>query len=181
MRFKLALIAAAALLLCSTPVRAQAITQVIHTVYLQGTNTVQQTATLNFPTGWSCGQKPKIPRPTVAVVNPTRIILDDPADATADCIFTDSATANGGLFSLPFGTNTYESTLKNVSSGGTSPESARSNLFTHPGAAPPAPTGTRIARMFGFGRTVLGFRTRSAGGRSRKPLFLMGDVRNSTR
>lgn len=155
--------------------QAQAITQVVHTVYPQGSATPAQTATLNF-SSFTCGLKPKIARPTGTQVNPSKVIIDDPNDATSDCSFTDSLTANGGLFSLPFGAVVYESTTKFVNSVATGSESARSNLFTRPGAAPPAPTGTRIVRSLVSGLTGHGFASRRA--RGGKPLYLMGDRRN---
>lgn len=154
---------------------AQAITQIVHNVYQQGSATPTQVATLNF-SSFTCGLKPKIPRPVTTQTNPAKVIVDDPADATADCSFTDSLTANGGLFSLPFGATVYESTTKFVNSVAAGPESTRSNLFTHLGAAPPAPTGTRIVRSLVSGLTGHGFATRRV--RGGKPLYLMGDRRN---
>lgn len=158
-------------------VQAQAITQIVHTVYPQGGATPAQTpATLNI-SSFTCGLKPKIPRPLTTAVNATKIIIDDPNDVTSDCSFTDSLTANGGLFSLPFGAAVYESTTKFINSALLAgPESARSNLFTHPGAAPPAPTGTRIVQSLVSGLTGHGFATRRA--RGGKPLYLVGDRRN---
>jgi len=167
-------LAAVIYLLTAVTVHAQSITQVIHTVYAQGNTTAQQTPAVLTFTAFQCGQKPKIVRPTTTVDNPTKIIVDDPADATADCIFTAGVTADGGLFSLPFGTQVYESTTKYVNSVATGPESVRSNLFTHRGAAPPAPTGTRIVRALLSTKTVFGFRTRRA---SPRFLYLAGDRR----
>src|SRR5262245_34520510 len=173
------------LVLGATPVAAQQITQVIVTTYNQGTNEqpMGSPQTLNF-SSFNCGQKPKLPRPTQVQVNPTRVVFDDPADTTADCIFTDSFTANGPLFSLPFGTQPYETTSKFVSIGGTSPESARSNVFTHPGAPPAAPTGTRIVRLLLRGKTVFGSVGSRVFRRSPRPvlkgaIYLVGDSRGT--
>jgi hypothetical protein len=163
------------LLLLSAAVQAQTVTQVIVTTYLQGTNNLAQPAQPLNMSGFQCGQKPKVAKPSGTVNNPTRVVVDDPMDPTADCIFADSVTANGPLFSLPFGAAVYEVTMKYVNSVAASPESARSNLFTRPGAAPAAPTGTRIVRLLLSGKTVFGFRTRRAPAQF---LYLVGDQRN---
>lgn len=123
-----------------------------------------------------CGQ-PKPADPTSTVVNPSKFWLTDPADATKACVYMDPGTSAGVLFAMPFLGTPLEGTVTVTNTvGATSPESARSNLFTHPGVSPTAPQGFRIAGLFRFGSGVFGFRRGSV---VETPHFLrlVGDTR----
>ncbi len=95
---------------------------------------------------WVCGVTPKTVA-IVGVINPTKIILDDPASpTTADCVYTDPV-AGGILHSLPFGPTSYTATALATNSAGNSLVSATSLPFTRPGGVPTAPAGLRLARF----------------------------------
>jgi hypothetical protein len=127
------------LLLLTALAQAQAITSYTLTIYSAGTATVIGTPTVLPITAFSCNQ----PQPTVTPpTNPTRVVLNDPVNAGMACIYQDPGT--GPLSALPFGAAAYEGTLKATNSAATSGESARSLPFTHPGVAPPVPTGVRV-------------------------------------
>lgn len=136
---KLALIALAMLALPAV-VRAQAITQYNFRVYNQGASSPIQAPTVLQVANIVCNQS--ITAGTGTVANPSTLVWNDPVNAGKQCSWTDPGT--GVLFSLPFGAQVYESTLTAQAGTLTSPESARSNLFTHPGVAPSAPTGLSV-------------------------------------
>jgi hypothetical protein len=132
-------------------VSAQAITGYDVKFYNQGAQASFQTTSVAF----TCNQtKPAAPSGTA--LNPSTIAFNDPANAGKACLYTDPGT--GVLGSLPFGAQAYEATVVAKNTAGSSPESARSNLFTRPGAVPPAPQGLQIAKLLLFGKTVFGFR-----------------------
>lgn len=104
-----------------------------------------QVMTISLPSGALCGQSPKIPAPPIAYINTTgRIVWDDPADATKDCIATQGA--GGTLLGLPTGPGYTATTTFTNDFNRTSPTpSAPSNPFTR--GAPPSPlvpTGVRV-------------------------------------
>lgn len=129
-----------ALLLWAATAQAQTVTGYQLAVYLQGG--VSPTTTYDIPAAAvTCGQ----PRVTVTgtQANPTRARWNDPANAAADCVWTDTGT--GPLLGLPFNpTAVYEATVRAVNAAGVSGESPRSNPFTRPGSVPSAPAGLRI-------------------------------------
>lgn len=128
------------LLLLATSAQAQSISQYELAIYLQGGVSPVTTATIPV-SAWTCGQ------PVVTVtgtqVNPSRIRMQDPANAALDCVYSDPGT--GPLLALPFNpTAVYEGALRAVNAAGSSGESARSNLFTRPGTVPSVPARVRI-------------------------------------
>jgi len=127
-------------LLASSQAEAQAVTDYRLSIYAQGG--AAPITTFAFPASQAvCGQARAAVSGTQA--NPTQIRWDDPAAPALDCVRVE--TAGGPLFALPFsGTLTYESTLAATNTAGTSPESARSNLFTRPGSSPAAPVNVRL-------------------------------------
>lgn len=124
----------------ATPADAQPITGYQLRIFAQGG--AAPISTFDIPaSAVTCGL-PKIAVGT-ATANPTRARWDDPSDATRDCGWTDNGT--GPLFALPFSsTLIYEATLRSVNVAGPSPESARSNPFSRPGAVPPTPGNLRL-------------------------------------
>lgn len=90
----------------------------------------------------TCGQ----PKTTVTgtATNPRVVAWDDPANPALDCRWTDPGT--GPLLALPFSpTTTYTAAIVAINAAGASPESARSNPFTRPGATPAAPANLRVS------------------------------------
>lgn len=86
------------------------------------------------------------PKTTVTgtAVNPRMVAWDNPANPATDCRWTDPGT--GPLLALPFSpTTTYTATIVAINAAGSSPESARSNPFTRPGATPAAPANLRVS------------------------------------
>jgi hypothetical protein len=77
-------------------------------------------------------------------VNPSRVVLNDTANAGKICVIADPA--GGMLVSLPIGAtgSNYEGTLVAINAVGASAESARAPFSR--GAAPPAPTGVLFVR-----------------------------------
>lgn len=127
-------------LLWPCSVSAQSITSYPYKIYNQGAAQPLQSATFQSA-NVTCGQAKTAP-PSGTVANPSVVRFDDPSDKTKDCVWTDPG--NGILFSLPFGATVYESTIAGTNTVGTSPESARSNLFTRPGSVPTVLTGLRV-------------------------------------
>lgn len=109
----------------------------------QSTNAIVENLPIT-PAQVTCGQTPKVPPQSGTVVNPRKLIFDDPAaPTTADCIYTDPGP--GGIFSsLPFGSTVYVATVAATNSAGTGPDSAPTGPFTHPGAPPAVLTGVRV-------------------------------------
>lgn len=127
-------------LLASSQAEAQAVADYRLSIYNVGA--AAPITTFTFPAAQAvCGQARIVVTGTQA--NPTQIRWDDPAAPTLDCVRVE--TAGGPLFALPFSaTLTYDSTLAATNTAGTSPESARSNSFTRPGASPAAPVNVRL-------------------------------------
>lgn len=122
-------------------VHAQTITSYTFRVYNQGASAPVQTSVFQIA-NVQCNQ-PAVTPPTGTVSNPNRVAWNDPVNAGKACIWNDPGT--GVLFSLPFGAQVYEATIVATNGAGTSPESARSNLFTRPGLPPAVLTGVLVA------------------------------------
>lgn len=122
---------------------AQALTGYQIRFYLEGGGAAP-VSTFDFTAAQvQCGQA-KSTAPS-AVLNPTVVRWDDPADPARDCVWTDTGT--GPLFAIPFSaTNVYRGRLVAVNAAGQSPESAPSNPFSRPGLAPAAPVNVRLIR-----------------------------------
>ena len=140
------------LLLFASLASAQAITGYDFRIYNQGAQQPLQGPTALVVV---CNQTLP-PTPTGSVSNPTTVFFKDPVNAGKGCLYTDPGT--GLLSSLPFGAPNYEATVSAKNSVGSSPESARSNLFTRPGSLPGAPQGLGIAKLFTSGFKVFGSR-----------------------
>jgi hypothetical protein len=175
MNRRVIIVVAAAIAACAAQASAQAVTAYPFRVYNQGAPAPLYGPVDVAASAFACGQTPP-PPPSGTVSNPGRLVITDPSDPTKVCIYTDPGNATGVLFAVPFVTTPLEGTLAAKNGAGTGPESARSNLFTHPGSVPSAPPGFRIARLFGFGSRVLGFRRTSVGPTDRF-LRLVGDDR----
>ena len=129
----------AAFVLTASLVHAQAVTSYTFGVYNQGAPNPLQSTSIPAAS-FTCNVSKIVV--TGTVVNPTQIAFNDPVNANKDCLYTDPG--NGPLLALPFGSQAYEATLTAVNSVGPSPVSARSGLFTRPGATAAAPTGLRV-------------------------------------
>lgn len=105
-------------------------------IYQGGTAPVSTTTFL--ASAVTCGLA-KVTVPTTTIVNPVRVIWEDPADPTKDCI-ADQSTY---LLARPVGT--YTASLVAVNEAGASAESARSNPFAR-SLPPDSPRAVRIAR-----------------------------------
>lgn len=92
--------------------------------------------------GFVCNQTPPT-LPPGAVLNPGRIIVDDPNNTGMVCIYTDPG--NGPLKTLPFGATQYTATLMWTDSTGNSVPSIPSQPpFSVPGLVPGVPTGLKV-------------------------------------
>lgn len=136
-----AALVAAVVVFGATPASEQAITDYQLTIYLQGGATPVTTNTL-AAAGFTCGQ-PRVAAPPGVAINPSRIRIQDPANSTLDCVYTDPGT--GPLLALPFNpTAVYDATILATNISGSSGPSARSNPFSHPGTVPSVPGLLRI-------------------------------------
>lgn len=134
----------AVVLALAIPAHAQAPTSYTLKISNQGAAAPFTSAVLPA-SGFTCGVTPKIPPFTTTSVNPSKVVIDDPAaPTTADCIYTDPGT--GPILSLPFGTQIYTSTISATYPAGPSPDSLVSNPFSRPGVVGSAPTGLRMSR-----------------------------------
>ena len=139
-----------ACLLLAVPVMAQTQEPVVSweiRVFLAGVNpdTGAPVQTATFAKATSACNQPKVTLPIGPIVNPARIIVDDPDLPLRDCVL--GPNAGGTLTSLPFGV-AHVATA--VARGATlaSPRSAASNPFDRvaPAPLPPSvPTGLRVA------------------------------------
>lgn len=130
-------------LLLATTAQAQPPTSYLFKVFNQGATLPVSSVTLPS-SGFTCGLTPKVPTPTAPVANPKRVIIDDPLNPLADCVFTDSGS--GPLLALPFGTQIYTATIAGVYPAGNSSDTPTANSFTHPGVVGSAPTGARVVQ-----------------------------------
>lgn len=127
-------------LLVAASAHAQPITKWTLRVYNAGASTPLSAPADLLAANVACNVDPATVVATSA--NPLRAAFDDPATAGKACVWTDPGT--GPLQSTPFGGN-FEATLTATNSAGTSAESARAP-FTHPGVAPPVPTGVKLGK-----------------------------------
>jgi len=127
--------------LATTNLHAQAITGYVLKI---STSAGAPVSTTPVPlSSVECGVAPKIPPASGGVVNPKRVVWDDPSSPAAlDCVYTDPGA--GPLSALPFGATAYLMVADAVNSVGTSPDSLPSNSFTRPGTVAPALTGVRV-------------------------------------
>lgn len=123
---------------------AQSPSSYILKVTAQGATAPVSTTTL-AASGFACAQTPKIATPTTTVLNPTKLVFDDPSSpSTADCVFVDNGS--GPLLSIPFGATVYTAVVDVVNVAGTSADSAASNPFSRPGLTANAATGLRVTK-----------------------------------
>lgn len=127
------------LLLAAVPALAQPPTS--YTLVVNTGATVVSTTVITAA-NFTCNQAPPT---TTTTVNPNKIWFTDPNNVGQACVFTDNGTT-GPLSSLPFGAAIYTATLVATNSAGSSPVSAPSNSFTHPGAVLSAPMGLTVGR-----------------------------------
>lgn len=142
MKFRICAFAIMSLCLASAA-SAQAPTSYTIKIFNQGAPAPFTTANLPIA-ALTCGVTPKIPPIPTTAVNPLKVVLDDPADVTKDCIYADPGT--GPILSLPFGSQVYTATLVANYPAGSSADSGVSNPFSRPGVVGPVPTGLRISR-----------------------------------
>lgn len=128
--------------LVAIPAFAQAPTSYTLKISNQGASAPFTTAVLPA-TAFVCGLTPKIVVTTTSV-NPAKVVIDDPADITKDCVYTDPGT--GPIFALPFGTQVYTATIVATYPAGVSADSNVSNPFQKPGVVGSAPSGLRLSR-----------------------------------
>lgn len=129
--------------------QAQTIDKYVLKLYLTGATAPLSAPTDLLASGFVCNQAP--PAATTPTVNPTRIVMDDvafplpPSPQARVCIYTDAGA--GPLFSLPFGTASYEGTLTPANSAGIGDKESNRAPFSHPGNPPGVPlTGVRFIK-----------------------------------
>lgn len=127
-----------------TPTSAQTLTGLQVTFFRQG-QTTPAVAPFTIPMSqFQCGQ-PIVAAPAGTALNPDEYRVEDPADATKDCV--KQAAAGDPLLLLAFDPAvTYTAKANWINSAGMGPESAASNPFSRPGLVPNAPTRLRIIR-----------------------------------
>lgn len=128
-----------AVLLAASSAHAQPITKWTTRTYNVGAPTPLSAPVDLLAANVACNVDPSTVTPSP---NPLKLGWDDITNPGKLCVYTDPGT--GPLLSMPFG-GSYEATITATNSAGTSPESNRAP-FSHPGVAPPAPTGLRLGK-----------------------------------
>jgi hypothetical protein len=119
--------------MCAIPAMAQPTTGYEFRIYAQG-GAAPISSYAFLASEVTCG-RPSVST-TGTVANPRYLRWSDPANGALDCVW-DSGATSGPLFSLPFSSSlVYEGSLRATNVAGAGSESARSNLFTRPGAVP---------------------------------------------
>lgn len=103
-------------------------------VYVQGAALPIAPAATIPVASFQCGQ----PKATGSTVNPTKWRINDPANATLDCVLDDTARLNG------LSDGNYEGTLAAANADGTSAETARAPFSRRRPNPPAVPSNLRI-------------------------------------
>jgi hypothetical protein len=139
MKFRIVMMVAV-VLACASAAQAQTVTSYTLSIYIQGGSAPISTVVL--PASSFVGGQPRVTVPST-VANPTRVVIEDPANAALDAVYTDGS--GGPLLALPFNpTVVYTATIAGTNSAGTGPTTASVNSFSRPGSVPSAPRQLRI-------------------------------------